>query len=146
MLTDAPTGPQAGESAEMLGGGTTVKVSALLAVPPELVTTTFPLLAPVGTVTRIDVGLQLLITVAFTPLKLTIPLLPPRLDPLIMIREPTAPELGDKTVMAGSTVKRTPLLGTPLEAFTTTLPVAARLGTIAVILLSLQELIVAVRG
>jgi hypothetical protein len=43
----------------MLGGGTTVKFNPLLAVPPELVMKTFPLVAPTGTGAIMDVELQL---------------------------------------------------------------------------------------
>jgi hypothetical protein len=146
MATDDPTAAHPGVSAETLGGGTTVKLSALLAVPPELVTTTFPLVAPAGTGARIDVGVQLITYGALTPLNFTDPMLPPRLEPLMVTRAPAAPKLGDRSVMAGTIVNKTPLLDTPLPAFTTTLPVAALLGTIAVILVSLQEFTVAARG
>src|SRR5947209_16921947 len=52
---------------------------------------------------------------------------------------PTAPEVGDRLVMlgVGSTVKGTPLLGTPLTV-TTTLPVLAAAGTLIVTLVALQ--------
>src|SRR5947209_19525211 len=58
---------------------------------------------------------------------------------------PTAPEVGDRLVMLGvpATVKLTPLLAVP-PAFTTTLPVVAPLGTVAVMLVALQLVAVAV--
>jgi hypothetical protein len=57
----------------MLGAGTTVKLTPLLFTPPTL-TTTFPVVAPEGTVATIFVVLQL-VTDAVVPLNFT--LLPP---------------------------------------------------------------------
>jgi hypothetical protein len=142
--TPEPTGPRAGVRAVMLGGNTTEKTRVLLAVPPELVTMTLPLVAPAGTETRIPVGVQLGIDVAFTPLKLTDPLSPPRLEPAMKTKEPNKPEFGDKSVITGGTVNNTPLLVTPPAAVTTMLPVLAPLGTVTAMLLSLQEPMVAV--
>ena len=48
----------------------TVKLTALLATPPT-VTTTFPVVAPVGTVVVMLVALQL-VTVASVPLNVTV--------------------------------------------------------------------------
>ena len=64
MFTEVPTGPEVGFKLEMLGAEEvgTVKVTPLLATPPT-VTTTLPLVAPVGTVTTMLVALQL-VTVA----------------------------------------------------------------------------------
>ncbi len=55
-----------------------------------------------------------------------------------------APEVGDRLVMlgAGTTVKLTPLLFTPL-ANTVTLPVVAPLGTVTAMLVALQVLTLA---
>jgi len=55
----------------------------------------------------------------------------------------TAPEVGDKLVIFGKTVKLEPLLSTPL-ACTTTLPVVAPVGTGTPILVALQLVGVAV--
>jgi predicted Kef-type K+ transport protein len=89
---------------------------------------------------------QLLI-VAVVPLKVTLPFpcVAPKLVPVIVTDEATAPELGVRLLMfgAGVTVKFTPLLATPPAAVTTTLPVAAPVGTVAVTLLALQFVIVA---
>lgn len=56
-----------------------------------------------------------------------------------------APTLGFKLLMpgAGTTVKLTPLLAAPPTAVTTTLPLVALLGTVAVTLLAFQLVIVA---
>ena len=66
------------------------------------------------------------------PLNVTVlvPCDDPKLVPLIVTDEPTAPELGVRLVMlgVGRTVKLAPLLATPLTV-TTTLPVAAPVGT-----------------
>jgi hypothetical protein len=48
-----------------------VSVTPLLCTPLA-VTTTFPVLAPLGTVAAIDVALQLPIVVAAAPLKVTV--------------------------------------------------------------------------
>ena len=55
----------------------------------------------------------------------------------------TAPDVGDKLVIFGKTVKLEPLLSTPL-ACTTTLPVVAPVGTGTAMLVSLQLVGVAV--
>ena len=52
--------------------GKTVKLELLLFTPLAL-TTTLPVVAPVGTVATINVALQLPIVVAVVPLKLTEP-------------------------------------------------------------------------
>ena len=98
----------------------------MLALPPT-VTTTLPVVAPVGTVATMDVALQLPIVVAAVPLNVTVlvPWVDPKFDPVIVTDAPTAPEVGDRLLMLGRiTVNATPLLFTPL-AKTTTLPVVA---------------------
>jgi hypothetical protein len=135
------------DSCAMLGaGGVTVKLTPLLATPPT-VTTTFPVVAPVGTGTTILVALQL-VGVAVVPLKLTVlpPCGAPKFVPLIVTAVPTAPELGDRLVMIGVgavTVKLAPLLATP-PTVTTTFPVVAPVGTGTTMLVALQLVGVAV--
>ncbi len=65
--------------------------------------------------------------------------------PVIVTAAPTAPVVMDKTLMlgAGTTVKLTPLLFTP-PTLTTTLPVAAPLGTVTAMLVALQLVAVAI--
>jgi hypothetical protein len=70
MATDAPTGPAVGEILIMDGGEITVKLTPLLACSPR-VTTTFPVVALLGTATTIVVLLQLT-GVAVVPLNLTV--------------------------------------------------------------------------
>jgi len=91
-----------GDKPETLGGGTTVKVTPLLAVPLT-VTTTLPAAAPVGTVATIVLFPQL-VTLAVTPLNLT-ELLPwelPKPDPLIVTDAPIAPDVGLRLEMLGA--------------------------------------------
>jgi hypothetical protein len=59
IVTDAPTAPLVGDKLVMLGAATTVNDDPLLSTPLAC-TTTFPVVAPVGTGTTIDVALQLL--------------------------------------------------------------------------------------
>ena len=72
-----------------------------------------------------EVLLQLVIEVAVTPLKVTVlePCEEPKLVPVIVTEEPTAPKVGLRLVIVGvaSTVKAEPAVATPLTA-TTMLP------------------------
>jgi len=103
-------------------------------------TTTLPAVAPEGTDTTILVELQLE-AVAVVPLNFTVllPCVEPKLVPVIVTEEPTAPEVVDKLEMLGvaRTVKLTPLLVHALE-LTKTLPVVVPDGTMTVMLVALQ--------
>ena len=90
----------------ILGVGSTVKLTPLLALPPT-VTTTLPVVAPVGTVTFIEVAPQLVIVVAVVVLNCTVfvPCVEPKFVPVIVTDAPTAPEVGDKLVMLGAANK-----------------------------------------
>jgi hypothetical protein len=72
----------------------------------------------------------LVIVVAGVPLKVTVPCVVPKFDPVIVTGVFTAPEVTDRFVMPGvaSTVNELPLLATP-PTVTTTLPVVAPVGT-----------------
>jgi hypothetical protein len=50
IVTTVPTGPLVGVTLAIVGAGITVKLVALVAVPPGVVTLTGPVVAPVGTV------------------------------------------------------------------------------------------------
>ncbi len=146
MTMEDPTAPVLGVKDVMLGAAVTVNVTPLLATPPAAVTTTLPVVAPVGTLAVMLLALQLVIVVAVVPLNFTLPF-PcdgPKFDPAMTMEDPTAPVLGVKDVMLGAavTVNVTPLLATPPAAVTTTLPVVAPVGTLAVMLLALQLVIV----
>jgi hypothetical protein len=68
IVTDVPAGPDGGDRLVMTGPEVfTVKDTPLLACPPT-VTTTFPVVAPLGTGTTIEVALQP-VGVALVPLK-----------------------------------------------------------------------------
>src|SRR5207249_6754376 len=132
IVTDVPRPPDVGLRLVMLGGGTvTVKLTPLLATPPT-VTTTFPVVAPVGTGTTMLVALQL-VGVAAVPLNVTVlvPCVAPKFAPVIVTDAPTNPDVGFRPVTLGPglvTVKLTPLLATP-PTLTTTFVVTAPLGT-----------------
>jgi hypothetical protein len=103
MVTEAPTVADAGFRLVMLGAEpVTVKLTLLLATPPT-VTTTFPVVAPVGTGVTMLVALQL-VGVAVVPLNVTVLVVPcvePKFVPVIVTDAPTTPELGLKLVMFG---------------------------------------------
>src|SRR6059036_3203051 len=128
----------------IVGPIATVNETPLLACPLT-VTTMLPVLAPLGPVATMDVALQL-VAVALVPLNVTVlvPCVEPKFVPVIVTDVPTAPEVCDSPLMfgVGSTVKLTPLLGTPLTV-TTTLPVLAPLGTVATMDVALQLVAVA---
>ena len=141
-----PAGLAAGETeAVIVGGGMTAKLIALLASPCT-VTTTFPVVAPLGTGTAMLVVLQLVGAPA-VPLNVTmlVPCVEPKFVPVMVTKVPTAPDVRLRLVMLGvdSTVKLAPFVLTPL-AFTMTFPVVAPLGTIATMLVLLQLITVAV--
>jgi hypothetical protein len=100
-VTTVPTGPLDGERLVMTGGAITVYGNALLARPPT-VTTTLPVVAPAGTGTTMlladhDVG------VAAAPLNVTVlvPLLAPKLLPLIVTAVAIVPLVGERLVNVG---------------------------------------------
>jgi hypothetical protein len=110
--------------------GSTVNATPLLA-RAETVTTTFPVVAPLGTGTTMPVALQF-VGVAEVPLNVTVlfPWLAPKFVPVNVTDVPTRPEAGERFVIVGGVIKvnGTPLLTRP-ETVTTALPVVARLGT-----------------
>jgi hypothetical protein len=103
IVTAAATAPDAGDKLVMLGAATTVNEDPLLATEVT-VTTTLPVVAPVGTVATIEVALQLVIAVAVVVLNFTVlvPCVEPKLVPVIVTDAPTAPVVGDRLVMLGA--------------------------------------------
>jgi len=79
----------------------TVKLTPLLFTPPTF-TTTFPVVAPVGTVTVMLAAVQVL-AVAWVPLNFTVlpPCGEPKFVPLMVIMLPTIPEVAERLVMLG---------------------------------------------
>ena len=116
-VTKVPIGPDVGDKLVILGAATTVKLTPLLATPLT-VTTTLPVVPPVGTVAVMLVALQLVIAVAVVVLNFTalVPWVDPKFVPVIVTEAPTAPDVGANVVMLGvrTTVKLLPLLSTPL--------------------------------
>jgi hypothetical protein len=82
--------------------GAPVKYIPLLGTP-EVVTITFPVVDPAGTVTVILVGIQL-VGIAVIPLNDTVLLLwgDPKLVPVIVTEVPAAPVAGDKLEILGA--------------------------------------------
>jgi len=118
--------------------GETPKVRPLLATPPT-VTITAPVVAPAGTVTPMLVVFQL-VGEAGTPLKVTVlvPCVFPKPEPLMVTEAPIGPAAGDRLLRPGKTVNTTPLLAAPFTV-TTMGPVVALVGTVALMLVSLQD-------
>jgi hypothetical protein len=141
IVTELPTSPDVGFRLVIVGAAVvTVKLTPLLATPPT-VTTTLPVVAPLGTGTTMLVALQL-VGVAAVPLNFTVlvPCVAPKLVPVIVTEVPTTPDVGFRLVIVGVAVvivKLTPLLAAP-PTVTTTLPVVAPLGTGTTMLVALQ--------
>jgi hypothetical protein len=101
-----PAPPVTGDKLVMLGA-VTVNNLPLLATPP-IVTTTLPVVAPVGTAALIEVALHKVIVVAVVPLNFTVfvPWLAPNPLPVIVTDVPAPPEVGDRLVMLGAAIAR----------------------------------------
>jgi hypothetical protein len=130
MVTVVPTTPAIGESL-LSTGAATVKGLKLLRIPPT-VTTTLPVVAPLGTGTVMLVGVQFE-AVAVVPPNETVfvPWLEPKFVPVMVTEVPTGAAVGDKLVIVGPdmTVNGRPLLATPPSVMTT-FPVVAPLGNV----------------
>jgi hypothetical protein len=101
MVMDAPTAPEDALRLVIMAG--TTKLAPLLATPAT-VTTTLPVVAPVGTGSTMLVALQEVIVVAAVPLKVTVlvPWVAPKFVPAIVTDVPTAPEVGLRLEMVGA--------------------------------------------
>jgi len=125
-VTTVPAGPEAGLRVAMFGGGITVKVMPLLA-PLFVVTTTGPVVAPLGMKATILVSLQLVIPKGVLLSVSVLVCCPdPKLVPVMVTEVPNKPEVGFKLVMVGAGIlKFTPLLPTtPSLTVTTFVPVS----------------------
>ena len=102
IVTEVPTRPDDGVKLLMLGVGKTVKRIPLLAFPLT-VTTTLPVVAPLGTGTVIEVVLHE-VGDAVVPLNLTVlvPCGDPKPLPVIVTTAPTAPDVGERLVILGT--------------------------------------------
>jgi hypothetical protein len=141
IVTEAPTAPEVGLRLVIVGVESIVNVGPVTEAPLA-VTATVPVVAPVGTTATIDDAVQLLIVVAVVPLNFTVPVVVPKFVPVIVTEAPTAPEVGDRLLIAGvaSSVNEEPALDAP-PTVTTTLPVVAPVGTFATIEVALQLVI-----
>ena len=106
-VTAAPIVPLVGENPVIAGplpvpaDATTVKLPALVAVPPPLVVTVIaPVVAPAGTCAVIAVE-EFIVKIAAVPLNCT-PLAESRLVPLITTVVPAVPLVGAKPVTVGA--------------------------------------------
>jgi hypothetical protein len=123
--------PEVGLNETIVGVGTvTVKLVALVAVPPAVVTLIGPVVAPAGTGATICVAAWE-VTTADTPLNLTEVGLS-RFAPVIVTEVPTGPEVGKNEVIVGSaaTVKFAALVAVPAAVVTLIGPVVAVTGTV----------------
>src|SRR5438067_216168 len=79
----------------VIEGGSTVKFTPLL-VPPKTVTTTLPVVAPLGTFIVMLLALQLVAVPALVPLNVTVllPCVAPKLTPPMVTAVPICPEAG----------------------------------------------------
>ena len=134
IVTDEPLGPLAGAKLVIAGGATTVKMPALVAVPPGVVIAMGPLAAPAGTTAVIRRPLLLMVNVALVPANVTL-VVPLRFWPLIVTSAPAPPLCGEKLVIVGReplrTVKLSALTAVPSGLVTAIVPLVAPTGTTA---------------
>jgi len=142
MLTTAPGAPLSGVKLTIDGVGKIEKLPVLIIVTPLVVTETGPVEVPAGTVRVMVVAVEA-VTVAATPLKDTALFVGVVLKfvPLIVMVAPTAPEEGLRLVMVGlgNTVKSAELVIVMPFTLTEILPVVAPVGTMAVILVLVED-------
>lgn len=135
MTTVVPTRPLVGENPLIVGGDTTTKLLALLAVPPFVVTEIAPVVAPLGTMAVICDAFAVKL-VAATPLNATA-VAPARFVPLIVTDVPAPPLAGEKLVIVGAapivTTNETALVAVPPAVVTLMGPFVAPAGTVALI-------------
>src|SRR5580658_2418243 len=120
MVTVVPATPAAGD--RLLIAGVGVNGTPLLTWPPT-VATTGPAVAPFGTWALISVAPQP-VTVALTPLNVTVPVVVPNPWPAMVTELPTSAVAGEMPVIKAPMLNCTELLGVP-ETFTTTGPLLA---------------------
>src|SRR3989454_8316693 len=103
MVTAVPIGPLVGVKAVITELGITVKLVALVAVPPRVVTLIGPVVVPEVTM-AVRLATEAEVTVAVTPLNLTSFLLASgsKLVPVIVTAVPGRPVVGVKLVMVGA--------------------------------------------
>jgi hypothetical protein len=101
MVTGVPTGPLAGVKLVIVGGGgITVKLVGETAVPPDVVTDTKALTAPVGTVVVICVALATVNMATVEPKPTDVA--PVKFVPVMVTASPALPLVGATLVMLGA--------------------------------------------
>jgi len=143
IFTSVPTAPLAGLKVLMVGVGSTVKFEPLVAVTPFTVTVIGPVPAPAGTFVVILVVVNVF-TEAGIPLNETEGVVR-KFVPVIVTGVPTAPLPGLKTEIVGdaNTVKLSALTSVMPLTVTDIFPVVAPEGTIAVMLVEVEEVTLA---
>ncbi len=143
IVTEVPMGPEVGENELIVGldGVVTLKLLALVAVPPGVVTRILPSVAPDGTVAVILLE-EFTANDAERLSNVTEPVvkpLPLKFVPLIVTEVPTGPEVGENELIVGAgtevTSKLVELVAVPPGVVTRIFPSVAPDGTVAVILL-----------
>jgi len=107
IVIEAPAGADVGDKLLMVGA--TLNVTALLTKPSAVVTITLPVVAATGTIATISVVPQAM-TAATVPLKVILPTEEPKVLPSTVTDIPADPNVGDRLLMLGVTVKSTALL------------------------------------
>ena len=133
-VTVLPTDPLVGLKLVMVGAATTVKLDELVAVPPGVVTLSFPVVTPVGATAVMVVALVTEKLLADVPLNLTA-VAPVKAVPVRVTVVPTVPLLGVKPEMVGAatTVKLDELVTVPPAVVTLSFPDVTPVGATAVI-------------
>lgn len=153
MVTVAPTTPDVGVKLVMVGsvkaGTVTVKSVAEVAAraAPATATEIGPVVAPTGTVVLMLVVVDA-VTVAAVPLNVTVLLagVALKLVPLMVTNVPTIADVGEKPVMVGSgrvAVKSVAEVAVMPSTTTVILPVVAPTGTVVVISVAVNAVMVA---
>jgi hypothetical protein len=88
----------------------TANETPLLATPPT-VTTTFPVVAPLGTTAWIEVELQpeMVVTAVLLNVTVLVSWLEPKFAPVMVTDVPTFPDVGDRPVMVGDAAHKIPV-------------------------------------
>jgi hypothetical protein len=129
IATLVPTGPSGGEKLAIVGGLITVKLDALVAVPPTVVTLIGPVVAPAGTAVEIVVA-EVTENAAAVPLNATA-VAPVKSVPVTVTLVPAGPLVGVNPEIDGptTTVKLAALVAVPAGVVTLNGPVVAPDGT-----------------
>jgi hypothetical protein len=140
-VTSVPTGPLVGAKEVIEGGRGTMKLEALVAVPPGPVTLIAPVVVPAATVARSTVSLSMVKLEAAVPLKDTA-VTPVKREPWTVTCVPTGPLVGAKEVIEGGsmTVKLEALVAVPPGPVTLIAPVVVPAATVARSAMSLSTM------